>query len=548
MKCIKKIAVILFALSIISAITVSAKNNVSSIDISVLVRDDGSAYVIQTWEGSFYEGTENYIVINDEDISISDLKVSDDDGEYEFSENWDVEADFDEKARKCGYHRNGNSVELCFGITEYGERKYTIEYVVDGFIKSYSDFDGTNFMLINPYMSTFPTRGSFEVKIENGTWLNEKNAGIWAFGYNGVAEFQNGRVFGYTTENLEGNNSMILLMKLDKGIVFPSMSETKTFEEVKEKAFENSDYTSKMSVFDIAVIVLLTAVFMIVIISVLFVVIKRKRDIKKFYKAAQYFRSVPNNGDICLSYYLSQAFDVTKEKSLISAALMLSMINKGCIVPETEEKGGFLRKTKKTVNMSLIKEPEDEKEKRLYNILKSAAGQDGILQEKELENYSYHHPKELADMMDDFKTDGEASFINMRGFAKRSFNTVKSLSDIGKKELGEVIGLKKYLEDFSLIAEREITESVIWQEYMVYATLFGIADKVIEQFGKIYPDRADEVNQYGGNVILVRHYCGNMYSATQRALSEQRASGAGGFSSVGGGGGFSGGGSGGGSR
>ena len=33
--------------------TAYAKNNVSEIDISVTVRDDGSAYVVQNWQGYF---------------------------------------------------------------------------------------------------------------------------------------------------------------------------------------------------------------------------------------------------------------------------------------------------------------------------------------------------------------------------------------------------------------------------------------------------------------------------------------------------------------
>lgn len=548
MKLLKKLSVVLCAFLTLAAVPVFAKNNVSDIDILVSVRDDGSARVVQKWKGSFYEGTENYIVINDEDIEISELNVSDESGEYQFTDSWDIDKSFGEKAGKCGFHRNGESVELCFGITKYGEREYTIEYVVDGFIKSYSDFDGTNFMLINPEMSTFPTKGSFEIELENGTELNEQNAGIWAFGYEGEVEFRNGKVFGYTTEDLQGENSMILLLRMDKGIVSPTFNEAKTFEEVKEKAFDNSDYSSKMSAFDIAVITAFLSVFLISDAIAAYVIIKRKRDIKKFYKEAEYFREVPNGGDMCVSYYLSQTFGMAKEKSLIMGALMLSMVNEGCIVPENEEKVGIFGKSKSTVNMVLVKEPEDEKEKRLYKVLKAASGEDGILQAKELEKYSYKHPNEISDMIDDFNTDGEAALINMHAFAKKSSNTIKGLGEVGKKELGEAMGLKKYLEDFSLIGEREIKEAVIWQDYMVYATLFGIADKVIEQFKEIYPDKISEFEEYNGTVIMVHGCYRNMYAATQKALRAQRVQGAGGSASIGGGGGFSGGGSGGGSR
>jgi pSer/pThr/pTyr-binding forkhead associated (FHA) protein len=121
-------------------------------------------------------------------------------------------------------------------------------------------------------------------------------------------------------------------------------------------------------------------------------------------------------------------------------------------------------------------------------------------------------------------------------------------SGTGKEELAEVIGLKKYLNEFTLIAEREITEVSLWKEYMVYATLFGIADKVLEQFKKVYPEKIPELETYNRNVIIAHSYYRSMYRSSQRAMQARRTSGGGGRASFGGGGGFSGGGRGGGSR
>ena len=140
MKWIKKLLLVAPLMLLLISGTAYAKNNVSEIDISVTVRDDGSAYVVQNWQGTFEEGTENYIPIATKDIGISDLKVSDEKGEYTFVDDWDIDADFDAKKRKCGINKTDDGVELCFGITDYGENKYAIEYVVTDFIKSYSDY------------------------------------------------------------------------------------------------------------------------------------------------------------------------------------------------------------------------------------------------------------------------------------------------------------------------------------------------------------------------------------------------------------------------
>ena len=93
---------------------------------------------------------------------------------------------------------------------------------------------------------------------------------------------------------------------------------------------------------------------------------------------------------------------------------------------------------------------------------------------------------------------------------------------------------------------RKIGETVIWKEYLKYATLFGIADKVMEQFKQVYPEKLPELETYNRNVIIAHSYYRSMHRSAQRAMQAKRASG--GRASFGGGGGFSGGGRGGGSR
>ena len=53
-------------------------------------------------------------------------------------------------------------------------------------------------------------------------------------------------------------------------------------------------------------------------------------------------------------------------------------------------------------------------------------------------------------------------------------------------------GLKKYMEDFSMLNEREVPDLVLWEKYLVFATVFGISDKVIKQLKVRYPELNDE--------------------------------------------------------
>ena len=124
------------------------------------------------------------------------------------------------------------------------------------------------------------------------------------------------------------------------------------------------------------------------------------------------------------------------------------------------------------------------------------------------------------------------------------------------EEVRQVFGLKKFLKEFTLLDERGVKEVALWKDYMIYATLFGIADQVISDMKKINPEyfNMDQVaNQMADNMTLpmIRSTLLNSTSraVANKAAREARASGRGGHSSWGGGGGgFSGGGFGGGVR
>lgn len=106
-------------------------------------------------------------------------------------------------------------------------------------------------------------------------------------------------------------------------------------------------------------------------------------------------------------------------------------------------------------------------------------------------------------------------------------------------------GLKKYMEDFSLLKEREVPELVIWEKYLVYATVMGIADKVIKQLKIVYPDFEEMTNSIGTytcmNVMMHTDFSSSFSSAISSSITSATASSS--YSSgSGGGGGFSGGG------
>ena len=130
-----------------------------------------------------------------------------------------------------------------------------------------------------------------------------------------------------------------------------------------------------------------------------------------------------------------------------------------------------------------------------------------------------------------------AIVINSKTLNKINVYTQKGIDE---KEMWR--GLKKYMEDFSMLDKREVPEIAIWEHFLVFATAFGIADKVLKQLKVVYPNIESDlnVNTYTCMYFMMNT---NFSSSFSNAISTSMSSA---YSSAsGGGGGFSGGGGGG---
>lgn len=107
---------------------------------------------------------------------------------------------------------------------------------------------------------------------------------------------------------------------------------------------------------------------------------------------------------------------------------------------------------------------------------------------------------------------------------------------------------KKYMEDFSYLNEKEVPELVLWEKYLVYATAFGIAGKVLKQLKVKYPElnNQDTIS----NMVLFNamynvnglnaNFINSISTSTSRMYSSTYSSGTGGGGGFSGGGGFGG--------
>lgn len=184
----------------------------------------------------------------------------------------------------------------------------------------------------------------------------------------------------------------------------------------------------------------------------------------------------------------------------------------------------------------------------LRDMMLKASGSDRILQKKEFSRWASGHTHEVVGWT-------KRALVHGRDILRDSNMIYASdYTPAGQENARKLLGLKMFLKDFTLIGERDTIEVVLWQDYLVFGALFGIADKVAEQLKDINPEAFTEVMEYDyptiHQMILQTRILSAAITNSKAAVASEGSGsrGLGGGASFGGGGGFSGGGFGGGSR
>jgi uncharacterized membrane protein len=106
-------------------------------------------------------------------------------------------------------------------------------------------------------------------------------------------------------------------------------------------------------------------------------------------------------------------------------------------------------------------------------------------------------------------------------------------------------GLYDFLNSDTLIKERTFVELPIWEKYLVYATAFGLSEKIVKAISINCPEavQSEMLSNPCYRSRSFHHVSGHSFRSATRSASSAARSGGGGY---GGGGGFGGGGYGGG--
>lgn len=552
-----------------------SENTIYSIDMDIYLDENGNASITEVWNVKGRDGTEWYKPLRDLGKSeLSNFTVSMD-GNPLKRKNWNVNESLREKAGYYGINYHNGDTELCFGKSDYNNHTFTLKYNLSNYVFNtndaqvlywtlFSKFQNVNFQLINITIKSF--------------YEFPDTLDVWGYGYQGYAYVENG-VIKLTNEDYPSMNNKyaVVLVKFPLN-TFKTTYRTNrfnTFDDVYKASNEgtykydynnnNSSYSNNnhnknsLSEFIKKFFSLIFGAIFFIPICIIGIILKNSgygyiNNKKIDKKNTPYFRDIPCNKDIYYANTLIYLNSFGYKESNILGAIILKWIREDKIGFKKEEKG-ILKKEKGILDLTLEPTFDNLNEQKLFDKMYTAS-KDGILEPKEFERWARNNYTSFFNTLSNFKDDEIRRLKNNNMIYKRTNKNECKKKNVMNDEIYndsiKLYGLKKFLDDFSNIDTKETMEVKIWDEYLMFAYLFGIADKVAKQIKNLYPDLMEQNDFDYDSILIINSISRGTVSAASsaRSAAENYSSGGGGFSIGGGGGGSFGGGgfSGGGSR
>jgi len=557
----KKINILIIILIVFLPVLVNA-NSIESINMDIYIDKYGTAHITETWNAYLNQGTEGYKpYYNLGESTISNFNVSLNNTNYTYIDNWNVDGSFDSKKYKNGFNYLDNGIELCFGISNYGTNTYKLSYDISNFVVNTSDGYQMIYWTLFPH-NYKPSPGRVFIKIYSD-FKYANTLDIWGYGKGGMPTYVYDGVIEMDSEDsVHISEYMTILVKFPNSTFNNNIILDKTFDEYLAMANEGAVHYDSEEINvdkfrDMSEIILISVLFFlpILLIGILNNAnSKRRRQYNfgklgnKVNKNIEYYRDIPfSKNELEKVYWIVEEYNIYKKKEDFLGAILLKWVNEGKI---------RIIKENRKIQIMLINDSDLVTwEKQLYRIF-SSASKNNIVNKKLFKRVCKKNYYLITGWFDNVKASGVSSLVSENMLLssvneKYNYDVAPQVYEEAKK----IAGLKKFLKDFSNIKDRDVIEVHLWQEYLIYAQIFGIAKKVIKRFKEIYPDviTIDNLDNIKFFNTLSHRMVVISSNAKNRAESRQRArnysSGGGGFSSSGGGGGsFGGGGGGGGFR
>ncbi len=527
----------------------AGSQKMNQLNYEVNLNEDGSMDVVETWNikvtdtntlfktfeinPSKYKGITN--------VSVEEIKDND-----EITKFNKIDKEMYHVTKNCFYALKNSSgmYEIAWGVSIDGTKNatYKIKYTVLDAVKVYSDcselywkfLDTQNAIPVNKVIGTITLPSNVE---------NKEDLKVWAHGpLNGIIQVASNNKVTFEVEKLSAE-TMLEVRVAAKGNIFPQSTNVISSSMLDKIISEETKWANEANgKRQMAKIIEVLINIIIIIVSIWFFTrtikyIKKIKTVKKKVpeNKVDYYREIPDETATPADASFLLFGGINQNISRILSASILDLCLKKKLSLNIEAENTEKEDIRITLNDN---ETNDlpESEKIIYDELKKVSNE-GSFTIKGLQKYIKDNSKKFVKNIDKVSMLAGKEEIKRENYNKEdanigsnyiglsvlyiiiaiasAFASVMFFKPIGiilvciliinailsgilssrytgftqkginEKELWN--GLKRYMLDFSLLKEREVPELVLWEKYLVYATAFGISERVINQLKIVYP-------------------------------------------------------------
>lgn len=538
-------------------------NTMHELNVEVELLENGTAIITEQRDMTMDEGTELYIVINEEEgIEVIDFYVENMTGQSE----WDSGQSREEKADTYGILDVPEGKELVWGIGDYGRQNYEVNYTVSNMVRQLDDgqsmhWNFNTFGDIQPENMTIEISGPFS--------FSEEETRIWGFGYEGQIELTDGLVYSYTEEPIQSDQPVTVLVQFLNDPFLLSYYEDRSLESVVEEAQNEPGRGAESgpNMGFVAIIIGGVAAMIAGIVGAVVKVEKLKKEQGKIPNSQEqrkrnkglYFTNVPyKEGDIIdIAFFLRQLQKGSFEHYFF--AFLLKWSKDSSLIIE-EEKGKkkkqsrltflpdtFNRRRENSVDISSV-------ELQLWDTLVEASDENNQMSNKEMKKWAEKNADKLSKFEKLIEDESKETLIR-EGYIKEesiTFLTARlpfiSITKKGQKVYDQLTQFENHLDALSKDESLSYKQLIPEESFLMWASLFGKEEEVINLLEELLPEwdeqDVDFIPYYYTHYYGLHVFSSSMHSGYSSA-GYSSAGGFGGATSVGGGGGAVGGGGGG---
>lgn len=585
-----------------------------NLDYDVTLNSDGSANVVETWRISIEDTNtlfKTFEIDSSKYKEITDVKVQEvkSSGNVDFRKINQYKYHVDKNCYYALVYKG--KFEIAWGVhAEDVTRTYKISYKIIDAVKNYNDCSEFYWQFVSTDSEIPANKVTGTIKLPNIV-ENSEDLRVWAHGpLNGNVKKDSNDTVSFEVEGLEENTMLearIVTPRLVFGINNNTSNEYK-LQSILEQEQEWADKANrrreeirlrqenmrKTMITTCIVFNLIGLVLAVIIVKKIYKYHNKLKEIPKIKpeQEIKYYRDIEGNetpAEAAFIYYFKNT-GIQYNMSKIISATMLDLCMKKHIEFE------IVPNKKNQIKVILKKDfPEGlaRDERLIYELLQKVASKEtNSFTMKDFEKYASRHSssvlgtfskiekiakdlqeengnysKESVAKSNSWSTKGVGyvflailSVISMwlliipaivaAVYSFKIASRYNTLTQKGVNRKEELQGLKKYMEEFSMIDDKTVPELVLWEKYLVYATVFGIADKVLKQLKVVYPQITE--GDLAGYTYMYLMYSNNFNTSFLNTLNtsvttsyhsatnySSGSGGGGGFSS---GGGFGGGG------